>query len=116
MGRRGTPLPPPSGTDKESNIIYELINGKGKVREYKEDNAKLIFEGEYLNGKRNGKGKEFFNNGEIMFEGEYLNGERKKGKEYSNYGKTIVEVEYINGKKIEKNKNCIIIWYLKVNI
>ena len=97
------------GFDDKGNIIYELINGKGKVREYKEDNAKLIFEGEYLNGKRNGKGKEFFNNGEIMFEGEYLNGERKKGKEYSNYGKTIVEVEYINGKKIEKNKKCIII-------
>ena len=95
--------------DEKGNIIYELINGKGKIREYNDYNAKLIFEGEYLNGKRNGKGKEFFNNGKIMYEGEYFNGERKKGKEYYNYGKTIDEVEYINDKKIEKNKNCIII-------
>ena len=34
----------------------------------------LEFEGEYLNGIRNGKGKEYYNNGELKFEGEYLNG------------------------------------------
>ena len=44
-------------------------NGKGK--EYY--NGKLRFEGEYLNGKRNGKGKEYFD-GRLIFEGEYLNG------------------------------------------
>ena len=37
--------------------------------------GQLLFEGEYLNGKRNGKGKEYWN-GELEFEGEYLNGER----------------------------------------
>ena len=36
----------------------------------------LIFEGEYLNGERNGKGKEYYYNGNLEFEGEYLNGER----------------------------------------
>ena len=35
---------------------------------------KLIFEGEYLNELRNGKGKEYNNEGIIVFEGEYLNG------------------------------------------
>ena len=35
-----------------------------------------MFEGEYLNGKRNGKGKEYDNNGKLEYEGEYLNGER----------------------------------------
>ena len=40
-------------------------------------NGKLKFEGEYLNGKRNGKGKEY-NDGKLEFEGEYLNGERKR--------------------------------------
>jgi len=35
--------------------------------------VKIIFEGEYLNGKRNGKGKEYYNNGKLQFEGEYLN-------------------------------------------
>ena len=34
-------------------------NDKGK--EYKFQNDLLIFKGEYLNGKRNGKGKEFEN-------------------------------------------------------
>ena len=33
------------------------------------------FEGEYLNGKRNGKGKEYsYWNGNLQFEGEYLSG------------------------------------------
>ena len=36
-------------------------------------NYVLKFEGEYLKGKRNGKGKEFHNKGELKFEGEYLN-------------------------------------------
>jgi len=41
----------------------------------------LIFEGEYLNGERNGKGKEYKCEGKLKFEGEYLNGERNgKGK------------------------------------
>ena len=37
-------------------------------------NGILIFEGEYLNGKRwNGKGKEF-SFGQLVFEGQYANG------------------------------------------
>ena len=64
------------GYDENDNIIYELINGNGKVKEY-DNNGELIFEGEYLNGKRwNGKAKEFFL-GELIFEGEYINGEKK---------------------------------------
>ena len=47
-----------------------------------------MFEGEYLNGVRNGKGKEYYDNGELIFEGGYLNGKRNgKGKEYNNKGK-----------------------------
>ena len=34
----------------------------------------MIFEGEYLNGMKNGKGKEY--EGKLIFEGEYLNGMR----------------------------------------
>ena len=41
---------------------------------------KLEFEGEYLNGKRNGKGKGYNNYGELEFEGEYFNGEKFNGK------------------------------------
>ena len=68
------------GFDENDNIIYELINGNGKVKEF-DDNGKLFFEGEYLNGKRNGKGKEYDKYGRSIYEGEYLNGKRNgKGK------------------------------------
>ena len=50
-------------------------NGKGK--EYNINNNKLIFEGEYKNWKRKGKGKEYYENGKVKFEGEYLNGNKK---------------------------------------
>ena len=47
---------------------------------------KLKYEGKYLNGERNGKGKEYFDNGKLKFEGEYLNGEKNgKGREYYGY-------------------------------
>ena len=111
------------GYDENGNIIYELINGNGKVKEYywysgqleydgeylngikngkgkeyKYD--KLLFEGEYLNDKRNGKGKEYNNKDVLIFEGEYLNGIKNgKGKEYNNKGELIFEGEYLNGKR-----------------
>ena len=40
----------------------------------------MIFEGEYLNGVKNGKGKEYDDKGNIIFDGEYLNGKKWKGK------------------------------------
>ena len=43
-------------------------NGKGK--EFSGYNDALLFEGEYSNGKRNRKGKEYYSNGKIKFEGE----------------------------------------------
>ena len=42
------------GYDENGNEIYELNNGNGYVKEY--NNNELIFEGELLKGKRNGKG------------------------------------------------------------
>ena len=61
---------------------YEIKNGKGNIKEYYYD-GELIFEGEYLNGERNGKGKQYYYNGKLEFEGEYLNGKRKlKEKEW----------------------------------
>ena len=43
--------------------MYELNNKKDGLdnKEYDEDSGKLRFEGEYLNGKRNGKGIEYYN-------------------------------------------------------
>ena len=69
--------------------------------------GKLKFEGDYLNGKRNGEGKEYYDNGK--FEGEYLNGKRNgKGNEYDYFGNIIFEGEYLNGKRMEKEKNIIL--------
>jgi len=62
------------GYDENGNVIYELINGNGRVREYNDDQV-LIYEGDYSDGKRNGKGKEF-EYGKIIFEGNFLEGKR----------------------------------------
>ena len=57
------------GYDEKGNMIYELINGNGKVKEY-DDEGELRFKGEYLNGKGNGIGKEYNYNSKLKFEGE----------------------------------------------
>ena len=36
----------------------------------------LIYEGEFLHGERNGKGKEYDSKGNIEFEGEFFNGKK----------------------------------------
>ena len=83
------------------NIIYTLKEGKGLIKEYN-DFDKLIFEGEYLNGKRNGKGKEYYCGNKLRFKGEYLNGKRNaKGKEYYENGKLKFEGEYLYGYKLK---------------
>ena len=89
---------------------YKELSGKelrvetnGIRKEYKLNTNVLIFEGEYLNGKKNGKGKEYYENGKLKFEGEYLNGEKNgKGKEYDENGKIKYEGEYLDD---EKNGN-----------
>ena len=95
------------------NYIYlsgKIINFKTKteIKEYQFKDIYhekiLIYEGEYLNGKRNGKGKEYDDNGNLIFEGEYLNGKRNgKGKEYD-YNCLIYEGEYLNGQRNGKGK------------
>ena len=86
------------GYDENGNIIYELNNGNGRMKEYGY-NGRLRYDGEYLNGKRNGKGKEYNDDGELRFEGEYLNGKRWNGKgtEYDKYDRR--EIEYLNGEQ-----------------
>ena len=85
--------------------------GKGKVREYYNGYCSeyLLFEGEYLNGERNGKGKEYDYYGELIFEGEYKEGKRwnGKGKEYhwdDDYNEFEFIGEYLNGKKFGKEE------------
>ena len=66
------------GYDTEGKIIYELTKINSNFKEYNND-GELIYEGDHLNGYRNGKGKEFYK-GELTFVEEYLN-EKKIEKE-----------------------------------
>ena len=86
--------------DEDGNIILEIKKVGELIREYDFINQLLIFEGEYLNGKRNGKGKKFYND-QLIFEGEYINGKKNGiGKEYDYHdGHLIFEGEYLNDNK-----------------
>ena len=46
------------GYNPWNKIVYELKDRKGIVNEYNEKD-KLVFKGKYVNGKRNGEGKEY---------------------------------------------------------
>ena len=96
--------------DEYCTLVWEgnLKNGlkDGIIKEYNY-NGILIFEGEYLNDERNGKGKEYNEyNGELIFEGEYLMGKRiNKGKKYDKNGQLIYEGEDFKKKRRnEKSK------------
>ena len=58
----------------------------------------MYFEGEYLNGKKNGNGKQYNRDGSLEFEGTYLYDYKKRGKHYMN-GKLDYEGEYLFDKK-----------------
>ena len=84
---------------------YKIGGKVGTVKEFNGLNDELIFEGNYFNGKRNGKGKEYDGNGRLKFEGKNLKGKRNgKGKEYDDFQKLIFEGEYLNGKRNGKGK------------
>jgi len=84
------------GYNGSNNIVYELQNGKGVVKEYYFVLNKLKIKVEYLNGKKNGKGKEYYEEGELFFEGEYINGKRWNGKFYNGINNIVYEIK--NGK------------------
>ena len=87
--------------DINNNIIYELKNGKGYIKEL-DFNNKLNYEGEYLYGLANGKGKIFNDKGKLFFEGECLNGSGNgKGKMFDDHGKLIFEGEFLYGFRIK---------------
>ena len=72
---------------------YKIGGKNGNGKEYIINTNILIFEGEYLNGKRNGKGKEFYKSGKLKFEGEYLNGKRWNGNGYNKNGDIGLEIK-----------------------
>ena len=75
-------------------------NEKNKVKIYKMDTNILIYEGEYLNKKKNGKGKEYDIYGRLIYEGDYLKGKKNgNGKEYFENGNLLFEGEYLDNKR-----------------
>ena len=108
---------------KNKSGKYKIDGKNGNGKEFILNTNILLFEGEYLNGEKNGKGKEYYD-GKIKFEGEYLNGKRwngegsgknknkvfeiKKGNgkvyEYSYFGELEFEGLYLNGERNGKGK------------
>ena len=84
---------------KEYNSYGKLVfdgeykDGKRYIGKEYDDNGKLIFDGEYKDGKRY-IGKEYNDNGKLIFDGEYKNNKRYIGKEYNDNGKLIFDGEY----------------------
>ena len=116
-GKKWTGIGYDIGYDKNNKKMFEIENGKGHIKGYIDRSDYSIFEGEYLNGEKNGKGKEYFDN-KLLFEGEYLNGKRNgKGIEYNTEHKCKeFEGQYYNGKEWNGkgyNPNNGIIYELK---
>ena len=87
------------GIDQNNIIIYDLKDGKGFFKEC-DSLGYLVFESEYLNGEKNGKGKEYHSNGKLSFEGEYLDNKKNgEGKEYYSNGKLMFEGKYLYNNK-----------------
>ena len=95
---------------------FEIKNGKGKIKEYSNYPYEygLLFEGELLNGLKNGRGKEYFiqphkeiyynyNSTNIKFEGEYLNGKKWNGIGYDIKGEKQYEIKNGTGYIYEYN-------------
>ena len=92
----------------DKNKIFEIKNGKGYLKEY--HNYRLIFEGEYEEGIRNGKGIEYDYESfylDIKAEGEYLKGQKNgKWKEY--YCEIIEEADEYDEESVETTTNFIL--------
>ena len=86
------------GFDIKGNLIYQLNNGKGIIKEYS-CVGNVIYEGEYLNGERYGKGKEYNFYKNLVYEGDYIKGKRNGiGKQFDPSGYLEFNGEYIDGK------------------
>ena len=59
---------------KKRSVKVFVGERDGIGKEYRKDTNIIVFEGQYVNGKKNGRGKEYYENGNILIEGEYLNG------------------------------------------
>ena len=81
----------------------EIAEGIYWVGEYNED-GNVIYDGRFINGFRQGFGKEYNENGVLIYEGEFLNGMRNGfGKSYDEIGEFKEEGFWENGIRVKKN-------------
>ena len=82
---------------------YTKGEKSGKVKCYKDhgDHSTLFYDGQFLKGEMNGQGKLYNDEGKLIFEGEFKEGKKYKGilKKYNDNGALIFEGEYLNGEK-----------------
>ena len=99
--------------NNEEKIIYEngiyyigqfennRPNGKGKLYY---NNGNILYEGDFINGKREGFGKYIDKNGDV-YEGQWLNGKKHgEGKIFYKNGDLLYEGDFVKGKKEGKGK------------
>ena len=94
----------------EGEYLNQRKNGKGKDYDIY---GRLIYKGNYLKGKKNGNGIEYFENGNILFEGEYLDNKRYNGKGYNFFGTPEFEINKGNGNIKEYNYSGDLLFYGK---
>ena len=82
--------------NKLKNILFIDVND---YKQYKGDNRKI------LTIEKDGKGKEICFSLNMIYIGEYLNGKIKK---YNFDRELLFEREYLKGKKMEKQKNIMV--------
>ena len=93
--------------NNENNLKEKYLYGeKNWILEENYYKDKSIYEGEYLFGKRHGKGKEYSYKSELKSEVAYLYDNKIKGQEYSKKGELKFEGEYLYGYK-RKGKEYI---------
>jgi len=82
-------------------VEYEIKNGNGvgeiMLVNYSDNVGNCHYIGEYKNGERNGKGKEYDESDYLLYEGEYLNGKKWNGKGYDREGNILYEIKNGNG-------------------
>ena len=80
------------------NKIYSYYFYKGKVfNKFIENDNEIIYDGEYKDNKKEGKGKEYNKKWQLIFIGEFTNGYRFKGKEFNENGELVFNGKYSKG-------------------
>ena len=69
------------------NLENGIRNGYGKLYE----NDILVYEGEWVNNKYDGKGKLYFKNGNVKYDGNWCNGKEVSGINYFENGSLLFE-------------------------